>query len=66
MSSDSIYAPIRLLCGNKAYFDFDSGIGHRCATCFAMVGSIGMPKECKKLYDMEEVVSKLKGTEAKV
>jgi len=62
VSSDSIYAPIRLLCGNKAYFDFDSGIGHRCATCFAMVGSIGMPKEC----DMEEVVSKLKGTEAKV
>ena len=54
-------APIVLLCGSSAYFDEGSGIGYRCEECMAMVGSIGMPKRCKELYDMEEVVEKLKG-----
>jgi len=53
--------PIKLLCGSTAEFDVDSGISYRCTTCFAVVGSIGMPRDCKELYDMEDVVDKLKG-----
>jgi hypothetical protein len=53
-----IYAP----CGNLAYFDVESGIGYRCQTCFAILGSMGMPRECKELADMERTVEKLKGT----
>ena len=52
---------IDLLCGNTASLDFQSGIRYRCNTCFAVVVSIGMPRECKELYDMEDVVKKLKG-----
>ena len=55
------YQDIELLCGNMASFDHSSGISYRCNTCFAVVGSIGMPRECKELYDMEEVINKLKG-----
>jgi len=53
--------PIVLLCGASAYFDHSSGIGYRCETCGCMVLSMGMPAECKQLYDMERVVDKLKG-----
>ena len=52
---------LKLLCGSMASFDHESGISYRCETCFAVVHSIGMPKRCKELYDMEEVVNKLKG-----
>ena len=55
------FKPITLLCGSVASFDTDSGISYRCNNCFATVGSIGMPKSCKELYDMEKVVDKLKG-----
>ncbi len=62
MNSDSrrltakyILAP----CGNLASFDEDSGMSYRCNRCFAVVGSMGMPKECKELYEMEQVVDKL-------
>lgn len=53
--------PIELLCGSIASFDFDSGISYRCNTCFAVVGSVGMPRNCKDLYDMEKSIAKLKG-----
>ena len=53
--------PQVLLCGNIAYFDHGSGCAHRCEHCMAVVGSVGMPRECKTLYDMEAVVAKLKG-----
>jgi hypothetical protein len=52
---------ITLLCGATAYFDVGSGIGHRCDSCGAVIGSGGMPRSCKQLYDMEKVVDKLKG-----
>ena len=55
--------PIKLLCGNDAYFDHGSGIGYRCEACMAMVGSIGMPRSCKALYEQEEVINKLKGND---
>jgi hypothetical protein len=53
--------PIELLCGSVAEFDIDSGISYRCRSCFAVIGSVGMPKRCKELYEMEKIVSKLKG-----
>lgn len=54
--------PIDLLCGSVAYFDHNSSsYSYRCEDCGAVVGSIGMPRECKELYDMEKVVDKLKG-----
>ncbi len=36
-----------LPCGGTAYFDEASGISYRCE-CGAVVGSIGMPAECKE------------------
>jgi len=52
---------IKLPCGATALFDYESGISYRCTSCFAIVGSVGMPQECKTLLDMEEVIRKLKG-----
>ena len=40
------YAPMKLPCGSIAYFDRESEMGHRCSTCFAIVGSCGQPREC--------------------
>ena len=53
--------PMDLLCGSTASFDDGSGCSYRCDYCGAVIGSIGMPRHCKDLYDMEEVVLKLKG-----
>lgn len=53
--------PITVLCGSTASFDDGAGYGYRCDYCGAVVGSVGMPRRCKDLYDMEEVVAKLKG-----
>ena len=55
------FKPVELPCGSTAYFDHDSGISYRCDTCFAVVGSIGMPRSCKELMDMDRVINKLKG-----
>lgn len=63
--SDTDYSPITLLCGSIAYFDHSSGISYRCSRCMAVVGSVGMPRRCTDLYKMEDVVSKLKGSNEK-
>jgi hypothetical protein len=60
-SAPSHIPPIELLCGSTASFDDGSGCAHRCDNCGAVVGSVGMPRRCKDLYDMEEVVAKLRG-----
>jgi hypothetical protein len=39
----SVVAP----CGNVAYFE--DGPGYRCSACFAVLGSVGMPDECRSL-----------------
>ena len=54
------WTDIELLCGATASFDDSSGISYRCIDCGAVVGSVGMPKRCKDLYDMERVVEVLK------
>jgi len=60
--SEELHENIILLCGAEAVFDIESGIGYRCTTCFAMVHSMAMPIECKELYEMNEVIERLKGT----
>lgn len=54
---------IDLLCGGIACFYVASGIGYRYETCGAMVGSMGMPEECKTLYDAERIVERLKASD---
>ncbi len=49
---------IILPCGNRAFWDYDSDIGFRCNSCFAMHGSIGQPKQC------QDEVEKWKNLEA--
>ena len=49
---------IQLACGAEAIFDEDTGIGYRCTTCFAMVGSIAMPSECAELEEDAEIARK--------
>ena len=53
--------PVTLLCGSIARFDEGNSISYRCETCMAVVGSVGMPRECKELYSMKDVIEKLKG-----
>lgn len=57
----SIIDPMRLPCGGIAYWDEDSGISYRCEDCGAVVGSIGMPKECKDAVQKYENWEKLGG-----
>jgi hypothetical protein len=52
---------VHLPCGGVAYFDPDSGISYRCETCFAVVGSIGMPRSCKEEFDKEKMIAILAG-----
>ena len=52
---------MRLPCGGVAYFDESSGISYRCEHCMAVVGSIGMPSECKREMDKWDLIEKLGG-----
>lgn len=52
---------IRIPCGATASFDVDSGISYRCEHCFAVVGSIGQPGECKQKAQEYELMEKLGG-----
>ena len=60
-----IIAPLHLPCGGTAYWDESSGIAHRCDTCMAVVGSIGMPRECKHEMDKYEKVLPALGSRVK-
>ena len=52
--NQSLLDPIPLPCGGTAYWDESSGISYRCDTCMAVLGSIGMPSQCRQAYrDME-------------
>ena len=50
-----------LPCGNRATFDSDSGISYRCDQCWAVVGSIGQPEECKQEAKKYDVLKALGG-----
>jgi hypothetical protein len=47
----NLYDPIHLPCSSQAEFDEGAGYGHRCWNCMAVVGSIGMPRECRAEMD---------------
>lgn len=57
--SYQIEPSIKLACGAEAVFDEGSGIGYRCTTCFAVVGSIGMPRTCAELEKEKEEKEKI-------
>lgn len=40
-----------LPCGSRATFDHGSGYSYRCDDCWAVVGSIGQPQQCKDEAD---------------
>ncbi len=52
---------MHLPCGSLAEFDHSSGCAHRCTECLAVVGSVGMPSECKEKMDMYESWQRLGG-----
>jgi len=58
---------VRVLCGNIAEFEIQNAdgircsMGFRCTECLAVIGSVGMPAQCKELYAMDAVVRKLRG-----
>lgn len=43
----------RMPCGGRPVFDHTSGYAYRCDACFAVIGSIGMPTECKNALQRE-------------
>lgn len=52
---------IDLPCGSEAEFDYPSGISYRCTTCLAVVGSVAVPRECAILFEMQDMIDKIKG-----
>ena len=61
MTNSNNFPPIILPCGAVGNFDPSSGISYYCTTCFAVVGSVDMPGNCKELFEIQEVVDILKG-----
>jgi hypothetical protein len=57
--------PMHLPCGGTAYFDYASGISYRCETCYAVVGSIGMPQACQASIDLYNKVLPTLGSKIK-
>jgi hypothetical protein len=43
-----------LPCGGVPHFDEGSGYAYRCDRCNAVIGSVGMPADCKELFDKKE------------
>lgn len=43
----------RMKCGGVPTFDHDSGYAYRCSNCFAVIGSVSQPRECKNLNQEE-------------
>ena len=41
-------------CGGIPIFDYDSGCAYRCDRCYAVIGSIGQPRECVEINNDEE------------
>jgi hypothetical protein len=39
----------RMPCGGTPQFDHGSGYSYRCSDCFAVIGSIGQPRECVEM-----------------
>jgi hypothetical protein len=57
MTPKLIYLP----CGSSARWDSESDMGYRCTSCFAMVGSIGQPKQCVDMSTEYNISEKMGG-----
>ena len=57
---------IDIPCGGETHFDEGSGCSYRCWTCMATVGSIAMPRKCKKLMDWDSELKQVKECEDKI
>ena len=44
MMRERIFLP----CGSEAWWDYESDMGYRCTSCFAMHGSVGQPTQCQE------------------
>jgi hypothetical protein len=58
------YRTMHLPCGGVAEFDHSSGISYRCEMCNAVVGSVGMPRDCQSEIAKYDVLKHL-GSNAK-
>lgn len=58
---DGTLDPLYMPCGGTAEFDWGSMCAHRCTTCNAVVGSMGMPRSCKAEQEKYEAWEKLGG-----
>jgi len=59
---DSSYTPDtlpRMKCGGTPCFDAGSGHSYRCDACFAVIGSISMPRDCYDMMKEEENKAKV-------
>jgi hypothetical protein len=54
-----IHNTIHLPCGASATFCYEAGFGHRCNNCWAVVGSIGQPRECVEATNKYKVLKML-------
>lgn len=63
MSKDPLdfYKPVYMPCGGTAYFDHSSGISYRCDVCNSVLGSVGMPQECREIYRKMELLDVIAG-----
>jgi hypothetical protein len=52
---------IYLPCNAVAEFDIPSEIGYRCTSCFAMLGSMGQPRQCVKAAEKWKALEALGG-----
>lgn len=57
MTPQFIYLP----CNSRARWDSESDMGYRCESCFAMVGSIGQPRQCVEESNKYKVFEHLGG-----
>lgn len=52
---------LRLPCGGNAVWDDASDMGYRCMHCYAMLGSIGQPRQCQDADSEYKIAEKLGG-----
>ena len=53
------YQTMYLPCGGVAEFDHSSGISYRCEMCNAVVGSVGVPRDCRDEIAKYDVLKQL-------
>jgi len=44
----------KMACGGTPLFDNESGYAYRCDNCFAVIGSVGQPRDCVEINTDKE------------